>query len=85
MKRTSIARELAQDQTQGPENRNIDAFASQAPASIAKPVLKRIMKREEAKRPLEVQMTTVVQQVASTDESYGYGLVSKRTAARLLA
>ncbi|CAO1613738.1 unnamed protein product [Sympodiomycopsis kandeliae] len=72
MKRTSIARELAQDQIQGPENRNIDAFAQQAPTSIAKPVLKRIMKREEARRPLEVTMTTVVQQVTSTDETYGY-------------
>lgn len=79
MKRASIARELAQDQTNGPESRNIDVYAQQAPPSIAKPVLKRIMKREEAKRPLQVQMTTTVQQIASTDETYGgLGLVSTR-------
>lgn len=68
MVRPSIAKELAQDMNMGPERRNIEDFASVAPVSIAKPVLKRIMKREARKKPLEVQMTTVVQQNTSRDE-----------------
>lgn len=65
MSRPSIANELAQDQTMGVGPQQIDQFASTAPTSIAKPVLKRIMKREEQRQPLQVQMTTTVQQTAS--------------------
>lgn len=76
MKRASFAKELAQQHAHGAEDRNIDTFADAAPLSIAKPVLRRIMKREEAKKPLQVQMTTVVHQVADEEENYGYDNVS---------
>ncbi|CAO1636109.1 unnamed protein product [Parajaminaea phylloscopi] len=69
LSRPSIANELAQDQTLGVGSRHIDQFASTAPTSIAKPVLKRIMKREEQRQPLHIQMTTTVQQTASQPDN----------------
>lgn len=81
MARPSIAKELAAENVpaKGAESRAVEEYARGAPNSLAKPVLKRIMKREEkrfraanggaaAGEPLRVQMVTTVQQVRSRDD-----------------
>lgn len=69
MARPSIAREIAQGDEKAMggavDASDVDAFAERAPPSLAKPLVKRLMKREERRRdslPMQVQMVTTIQQ-----------------------
>lgn len=66
MARPSIARELAQDQTINTHAAGIEAASSTAPRTLARPVLKKLMKNEEKRRAkgdgTGVQMTTTIQE-----------------------
>lgn len=68
MARPSIARELAQDQLGLSLENNIDAASHAAPQSLAKPVVKRLMRNEYKKRPkgdgTGVHMTMTQSQMA---------------------
>lgn len=68
MARPSIARELAQDQFGLSLENNIDAASHAAPQSLAKPVVKRLMRNEYKKRPkgdgTGVHMTMTQSQMA---------------------
>lgn len=68
MARPSIARELAQDQHLTLEG-GLEAASSRAPTSIAKPVVKRMMRKEWSKRPqgdgTGVNLTVTVHEEAS--------------------
>lgn len=72
MSRPSIARELAQDQTTLTLQGNIEKASLAAPNTLAKPVLKRLMRQERKKRPMGdgtgVHMTTTMQQQAFESE-----------------
>lgn len=68
MARPSIARELAQDQLGLSLENNIDAASHAAPQSLAKPVVRRLMRNEYKKRPkgdgTGVHMTMTQSQMA---------------------
>ncbi|PWN27292.1 hypothetical protein BDZ90DRAFT_279657 [Jaminaea rosea] len=75
MARPSIAAEIAQTDEKAIggaiDAEDVDAFASRAPPSIAKPLVKRIMKREERRResPVQVTMTTTIHQEAEEEDA----------------
>jgi hypothetical protein len=74
LSRPSIARELAISETAGPERRCIDTAAAStaAPASLAKPLVKIMLKKEQRRQrqlgELSVHMTTEVHQTKSNAE-----------------
>lgn len=74
MARPSIARELAQDQMM-PLEGGLEAAMSRAPNSLAKPVVKRMMRKEWKKRPqgdgTGVNLTVTVHEEASNGYVYG--------------
>jgi hypothetical protein len=73
MSRPSIARELAQDQTTLTLQGGLEKASLAAPRTLAKPVLKRLMRQEHRKRPMGdgtgVHMTTTMQQQACENET----------------